>query len=196
MILPDRDVPQGKKRCPRSGAEQPGEKGWREQGTADEIAALSRTRRQPCPYTGTGRDAVTDQKRGDRGNELEHATSHKRIAGARPGSGDHPRGNIPVCRGDPRAHSATLTDMALERDMFPTRHALTSREIAAVWPTATLLAPLPAVDFGTVGSGHLHYGLVARRRSRERVRHLWSGFSALLRPRLFQPRPAGVDGAR
>ncbi|GEM_PF-5264909 len=80
--------------------------------------------------------------------------------------------------------------------MFPTRHALTSREIAAVWPTATLLAPLPAIDFGTVGAGHLHYGLVARRRSLARVRRLWSSLSALLQTRLFQPRPAGVDGAR
>lgn len=80
--------------------------------------------------------------------------------------------------------------------MFPTRPALTSREIAAVWPTATLLAPLPAIDFGTVGSAHLHYRPVARLRSWARVRRLWSGLSALLQTRLFQPRPAGADGAR
>lgn len=79
--------------------------------------------------------------------------------------------------------------------MFPTRHPLTAREIAAVWPTATLLASPPVIDFGAAGSRLSRYGAVTPRKSRAGVRRLWAGLSALW-PRLFRPRAAGVDGAQ
>lgn len=74
--------------------------------------------------------------------------------------------------------------------MLKTEPALTSRDVAAVWPTATLMAPLPVIDFGTARPRPPRDG--APRRDAVAAPRAWWRLSALLRLRVFGPRPAGA----